>query len=344
MKILMPYIDVSGCKITDPKVGGGTEAFSRLIYQNFDVEVVDIPWNTSLQENKQYVQRITQIAHDTKCDLVLSNNIKSPCLYGIRDIGIPIMHITHTNYGLLTANELLAKMETLGHSIYGVSQFNMDYMHKKSDRLRIPRVNYSGTVRPAYARYDLEVETNPESKVVSVGRANSYKAPFSIHRFFGKSKYVPTVITSVGVDNNSVKYYERNKELPHLLNLSHDQVMEHMRTATASVITCAIETYGIAALESLSVGTPILIKTHEHLTHASTEIPASPDHFRTFYKEDPVPLIEQLAKTDRLAIKQETLEKHSKENWVRDMSRAFEQTVDKYKKTGTTSGSLEDFF
>jgi hypothetical protein len=40
-----------------------------------------------------------------------------------------------------------------------------------------------------------------------------------------------------------------------------------------------------------------------------------------------------------------TQEKHSKKNWVNNLSNAFDTTVEKYKKTGQkVNSSLEEFF
>lgn len=343
MKILMPYIDVTGGKIDDPRVRGGTEAFSRLVYDNFDVVVVDIPWNTTPKENKAFVNQIRTIAHDEGCDLILSNSLKSPCMYGIRNIGKPIMHITHTNYGILTSNEILGSVEALGHSIFGVSQFNVDFMQRKAKRLGTPEINYSGIVEPSYAKHDMEVIESPESKVVAVGRANSYKAPFCIHKIFGQSVYSPTVITSIGDDKDSKEYYARNQHLPHLLGIPHTEVIDQLRTASASVITCPVETFGIAALESLSLGTPILIRANHTGKHASMEIAANANHYRVV-GDDPIKAIEDLLKIDRKEIKEATHDKHTKERWKEKMQAAFESTVDKYRKHSTSTSALDEFF
>jgi glycosyltransferase involved in cell wall biosynthesis len=349
MKVLMPYIDIGGGGISDPKINGGTELFSRLVNNNFDVEVVNIPWTTTRNENPKYVNTIRAIAEDKKCDIILSNNIKSVCLKLIQDIGIPIMHITHTNYGLMKAPELLRNFTNFGHSIYGVSDSNIAYMSRLSKRLHEPEVEYSGTIAPAYCSYDLEVNKTPTNNIVTVGRSNSYKGPFTLIDKIRGGKYNPIVITSRGVDEDSVEYYDKNKQKPHILDLNHNEVMNHLQNASASMITCTKETFGIAALESLSVGTPVLIKCDKSGTHASAEIAADSSHYCLFpatEKSDTIlTYVDKLVKVDRNEIKQMTQEKHSKKNWVNNLSNAFDTTVEKYKKTGQkVNSSLEEFF
>lgn len=343
MKILLPYVDVAGNDITSGVISGGTELFSRLVYQNFDVEVFPIPWNTDNEQNKRIISKMRGVIEDKKIDLILSNNIKSVCCYAIRDIGVPILHITHTNYGLINSNITLNRMIAAGHSIYGVSQNNIDWLNEKSVRLGEPGIEFSGIIKPAYCLTDLTVNTVPYKQVVTVGRSNTYKAPFFIHGRFGDYKTV--VITSKGVDHDSVDYYESNKHKPHLLDLPHAEVMQQLRNSTASVITCTKETFGITALESLSVGTPVLIRKLTTADHASTEIPASPDHYRAFDKTDDLQkLLFELEKADRIEIKQMTQAKHSRENWVRTLSNAFDKTIEFYKKTRAPTSDLAEFF
>lgn len=347
MKILMPYVDISGGDISNKKISGGTELFSRLICDNFDVVVFPIPWTTDNKQNKQYQNSLIKTFYDEKCDLVLSNNFKSVCFYALRDLGIPIMHITHTNYGLANSNQIIAAVESHGHSIFGVSQFNIDYHQNKSKRLSIPELNYSGFLRPAYCSYDLPVETNPTDNVITIGRANTYKAPFIIYKALKESKYKPLVITSLGVDHDSVTYYERHKDKHHLIDLPHDQVIDHLRKSACSIITCTNETFGITALESLSVGTPVLIRTNDKGRHASEEIAATESHYRCFKTDADRAEIEQkldeLVKLDRTEIKEMTQEKHSKQKWVSEFSRAFDMTIEKYKKHKSKS-DLNQFF
>lgn len=346
MKILMPYVDVAGNDISNKKVSGGTELFSRLIKANFDVVLVDIPWTTDRKQNEHYRNLIKQEYLRNNCDVVLSNNFKSVCFYAIRDLGFPIMHITHTNYGLAKANHIINDVESCGHSIFGVSQYNIDYHQNKSRRLGIPEINYSGFLAPAYCSYDLPIDNNPTNNVVTVGRANTYKAPFSICKKLTGTKYNPTVITGVGVDEDSIEYYEKNKHQPHYTGLDHSDVMQHLRSAVCSVITCTKETFGIAALESLSVGTPVLIRTSETGEHASTEIAASCNHYVTYdvnsKTDEMLEKIDQLSKSDRAEIKQMTQEKHSQIKWVRSYSNAFDMTIEKYKKH--SKAGLDQFF
>lgn len=102
MKVLIPYVDVGNGSISANTVSGGTELFSRLIAQNFDTTVISIPWETTVADNRKYRIQIRNLIEEHKIDLILSNNIKAICFYALRKLGVPIMHMTHTNYGLFT--------------------------------------------------------------------------------------------------------------------------------------------------------------------------------------------------------------------------------------------------
>lgn len=345
MKILMPYVDVGNGSITEKTVSGGTELFSRLIAQNFDTVVVNIPWETTVADNKKLRIQIRNLIEEHKIDLILSSNIKAICFYALRKMGIPIMHLTHTNYGLFTANETLAKMIGLGHSVFAVSQFNKNYFDERSQRMKQPIVEFSGILNPAYCQYDLPVNTNPQKKIITVSRSNSYKTPFIVHNMVKKTGYDAEIITSVGVDKDSIEYYERNKHLPHLLKVPHGEVMERVADSTALVMTCHKETFGITALEALSVGTPLIVRTDITGTHASAEIAADESHRVLIRKNTETgDAINALSKVDRLSIKEMTHEKHSKDKWVANYQNAFDSTVEKYKKEGCDNSFSKNFF
>jgi glycosyltransferase involved in cell wall biosynthesis len=337
MKVLMPYVDIGNGSITEKSVSGGTELFSRLIAQNFDIVTIDIPWNTTPADNKKYVIKMRNLIEEHKIDLLLSNNIKAVCCYGIRNIGIPIMHITHTNYGLFTANETLAKMVELGHSVFAVSQYNKIYFDNRAERLEQPKVNFAGIVNPAYCQHDIPVNTNPDKRIITVGRSNSYKHPFVLHKMVKNTGYDAEVITSVGVDNDSVQYYEKNKHLSHKLKLPHEQVIQRITDSAALVITCMNETFGITALEALSVGTPVIIRSDVTGTHASAEIAASQTHRVLIRKSNETKnAMDMLSKVDRNEIKQLTQLKHSKKQWITNYQNAFDKTIEVYKKINTS--------
>lgn len=332
----MPYVDIGNGSIDSKVVSGGTELFSRLITQQFDVTTVDIPWTTTVQDNKKYFNQIRNLVEEHKIDLILSNNIKAICFYALRKLNTPILHITHTNYGLFTANETLAKMIEMGHSVYAVSQHNKTYFDSRATRMGQPVVNFSGILNPAYCQYDIPVNTTPKKKLITVGRSNSYKHPFVVHNMVQDTEYSAEIITSVGVDEDSIEYYERNKHLPHISKLPHNQVIEYIADSTALVMTCTKETFGITALEALSVGTPLIIRTDVSGTHASAEIAVDESHRVLIQKPaETQAAIDKLISVDRFSIKQMTQEKYSKNKWVTAYQNAFDRTVEQYKNNSS---------
>lgn len=344
MKILIPYVDVGNGSVTDPTISGGTELFSRLIVNNFDTVVFNIPWNTTVADNRRYFIQMRNLVEEHKIDLILSNNIKAICFYALRKLNIPILHLTHTNYGLFTANETLAKMIGLGHSVYAVSEYNKKYFDDRAVRMKQPTVEFSGILNPAYSQYDIPVNITPQKKLITVGRSNSYKHPFVVHNMVKDTGYGAEIITSVGVDHDSIDYYNRCKHLPHLLKLPHTEVINRIADSTALVMTCMKETFGITALEALSVGTPLIIRSDVDGNHASAEIAADTSHRVLIRKNSETKdAIDMVSGVDRVAIKQMTHEKHNKKAWVNKYQNAFDKTVDNYKKTNGTNYRKEFF-
>lgn len=345
MKVLMPYVDIRNGAITEKTVSGGTELFSRLINNNFDTVVFNVPWKTTPKENKKYITQIQNLIEEHKIDLILSNNIKAVCFYALRKIDIPILHITHTNYGLFTANETLAKMIGVGHSVFAVSQYNKSYFDDRAIRLNQPKVDFAGILAPAYCQYDMPVNTNPAKSLITIGRSNSYKHPFVLHKMVKDTGYTADVITSIGVDDDSVSYYEKNKHLPHQLQLPHEQVISRLANSSVSVITCMNETFGITALESLSVGTPVIIRAGITGTHASAEIAADSSHRVLIRKNNETKkAIDSLIKIDRNVIKQMTQDKYNKTQWVIDYQNAFDKTIENYKRSSCGNTHIKQFF
>jgi glycosyltransferase involved in cell wall biosynthesis len=97
-------------------------------------------------------------------------------------------------------------------------------------------------------------------------------------------------------------------------------------------MTCLNETFGITALEALSVGTPLIIRADVDGTHASAEIAVDESHRVLIRKNSETKqAIDQLDRVDRVAIKQMTHERYNRTVWVNQFTNAFDRTIEQYK-------------
>ena len=100
MKILLPYKEPYNKKIADPIVTGGAEQFCKSIYDNFDVEVYQIPfkadstWN--IRKKREESRNIIKKARQMGADVIVNN--WTHAIYNGSEISkseIPIMNIVH---------------------------------------------------------------------------------------------------------------------------------------------------------------------------------------------------------------------------------------------------------
>ena len=88
MKILLPFLDPYGRRITDSQVSGGTERFCKLINDNFDVEVLQYEFETEYdyykktgadkvairrEITKKMQQEILNKAEECNADIIINN-------------------------------------------------------------------------------------------------------------------------------------------------------------------------------------------------------------------------------------------------------------------------------
>jgi glycosyltransferase involved in cell wall biosynthesis len=175
-----------------------------------------------------------------------------------------------------------------------------------------------------------------------------------LHRLAKGSDLKSLVLTSnFVVSEKNTKYAEENlhwQPPQHtLINLNHGEVMNHLSKSSVYLSTCPRETWGITALEAFAHGVPVILirNSTNNYKHASEDIAPSSDYFEilttTKNQKDFLEAVDKLKGIDRIALSQETKEKHSKERWVKTLHDLIDKTIENKKKLDRTRFSFEDF-
>jgi hypothetical protein len=319
MRIVVPYRDVDGRSIRDPIVSGGIEKFIRNLSELPGVEVFE----TGLNYQETMREGFPEFAEGA--DLIVSCYPRACFNLALSDlVTAPIMWICNHTAGVApdwmeAAGRMRIHVDR-GNSLWMISE----YQRRLWSRLSGLDLPVEGVVAIDYARPRIPVA--PTYDAVTIGRCDPLKDPFLLHRV-GRDHLTTTVITNRArteycEENSSWRWPQRT-----LWDLHHDEVVNELAHASAYLSTWSGETFGIAALEALASGVP-LVMVGEDFDHASFHLMASPFHGMVISRSDDiVAAMRTFRLSNRRQIAERTLEKHSREKWVRQMTDALERAA-----------------
>lgn len=342
----MPFLMNDENDLDSNKVSGGLERFSQLIYQNADAEVLPFYYNRIDQKRRDVTTRLHAFIDYHKPDLVISNQDSATITTNLQKLTqTPILWISHTAAGgIFKINQLDMMKEFVenGNTLAMVSQWQYDGMNKLSKRVKErPLELNGGLINSAFCSGNEKVTTELDYDCVTIGRIDKEKDPFLVHKLSGKSNLKSLVLTSAYKLNDAQQaYYDKNQHWsdPKVTkyNLPYVDVMDHLSRSGVYLSTCARETWGITALEAFSRGVPVILfklASNDH-RHASEDIAPGPTYYRaieakkeTLFKA----AVDDLLKIDRVALSQETKEKHSKENWLQTLHNMIDRAIETKK-------------
>ena len=340
MKILLPFQDPYNKSLTDPVVSGGTEQFCRSIEENFDTEVLTIPFEQiqwPSQKAKNGISRIIiHAAVGWKADIIICNFAQA--VYNNQTIiesPIPIMFVEHCVYPIPNVIYRWNQAINKGHSMFFVSKWQEKKYREMAKRTGQPVLSIAGHINPSYCKVKPKL-VEQEYDCGTIGRCDNGKAPFKLKHMTKGKDIKSLVITSQTQVQSDIKYYERNKDWEDTVwDLPYKEVMKNISKCKTYFSTWDKETWGITAMEALSCGIPVILNSDKDGDHASEIIPADASHYIKIPKDDKDALLDAIKSfkdIDRKEIQEMTWEKHSLENWKKEFSNKIDRTIENHKK------------
>ena len=343
MKILLPYQDPYERPLTHSVVSGGTEMFCKLIYDNFDVEVLQFIDRDTLEKKGMYSRKhieqqqkkIIKKAEQCNADIIINNFAWSGfCGSTVSKSHIPIMNIEHCFYPFLSIISRWNNLLKNGHSQFFVSNFQEKYYSKMAKRDGHEPLPFD-LISPAYCKTKPKI-LDIEYDCGTIGRCDKEKNPFKLKHMTKDDNLKTLVITSKSSHEKNSKYYETNKNWDNVIwDKPHDEVIKNISSCRTFFSTWNKETWGITSMEALSCGLPIILNCDKDGDHASEIIPASPNHFKKIPNNDKQSLIDAIKSfknIDRKEIQEMTWEKHNQEKWKNIFMNAIDKTIDTFHK------------
>jgi len=353
MKILLLYRDSCDRDITSSVVSGGGEQFCKLIYDNFDVEIYQVPSKAedrwSISEKYEVQEKIVKRAKDIGAKIIISN-FPSAIYNGkiIVKSKIPVMIVMHNRFKMRSIFSRLNKANESGHSVFLVSEHQKKYYQEFSDRehARWPddksnlMFDVAGYIRPSFCIGEKpNIKDKFDYDCGTIGRCDNQKKPFLLRELVGDDCKT-LVMTSPAQEEGQSGYYNRMKKLYKKdknvsWNDTHENLMKKLSTCKTYFSTWDKETWGITSMEALSCGIPIILNSDKDGDHASEIIPADKSHYIKIPRDDKdalVKAIKSFKDIDRKEIQEMTWEKHNLKNWKKEFSNAIDETIDKFQK------------
>jgi glycosyltransferase involved in cell wall biosynthesis len=355
MKILLPFNTKNGVTLEDNVVTGGIEMFSRLMKENID-GVKAVYFNDDDRRSRTVTKKIIEAVHQEQPDVIVSSYDYASTTIRLSEAfpTIPVLWICHMGAGpfsKIKETESMNKfMENHFNTVFHVSHHQYNALNMQCQRFNKFSLNpVHGYIQPAFSKGNEEVSEEIEYEAITIGRSEKIKDPFWLHRKF---KNKTSVNAAVCTDNNpkEKEYNDRNILLeqtkPTFRALPHEENMKKLARSGLHVSTCNLETWGITVLEALARGVPAVFPTDGTGRHASEEIPASTDHYKLIKKSikaddliDVIKYFNKFSHEKRIEISEMTKEKHSAENWISNVTRMLDMTVENKKQI-----AKKDFF
>ena len=328
-------------------LSGGIERFTDLIYENNkDISLCEIFIDDREAGNSSHI--IEKEIISKKADMLLLNELNHFYVNVIK-YNIPTIFIVHEgltrSLSILRLSEVIKIAEKQNAHIYFVSRNQYNYLKNNIKRVSNYEMSVNsvkGFVAPAFCD-NFSFYEKRDNNIITVGRNGPDKDPFYIHKKCSNIDYDSLVLTNVPTYKTpyNANYVKKNThwsgKQQTVYSLPHNQILDRIARSKVYVSTCTMESWGITALEALGSGVPLLIVTDNTGVHSSEEIAADKSHYIKIKKncsdlefKEAVDYLSDFSTEKRREIYDMTNEKHSFENWKKNIQAMIElRKIDK---------------
>ena len=362
MRILLPVkIDNEG-DFFSSIVPGGIEKFSKELYNLFPDVFIPIEITKEIRSHQASEKVFKKAIEKYVPDAVLSNEVDTSFTKFFQKHNIPLMMIIHRPLSrdpILMG--LIAKFQELQKNdvhVYFVSENQYRFHKEMFKRIAGLELNeIKGYINPSYVDKDFKVKSEHQYDCCTIGRNDFIKDPFWVHRKAKDTGLSSLVITgSLRFKQEAQKeYYEKNLNWQNpqytVRDLPYVDVIDKMSSSKVFVATCYFESWGIAAMEALSCGLPLLIVTDIRGNHSSIGIASNSSEYLKIRKnanskefKEKILKLSEISYEQRLEIAENAKNKHSKENFKKQIEEMIDRRMTQKENRIITLPSLERFF
>ena len=244
------------------------------------------------------------------------------------------MFVNHGCSGLLSTLTSMISLHNNHHSVYMVGKCQHDFYKRMAKRVNEEnRFSVEGYINSGCVEGKKPKLLPAEYDVCTIGRCVPIdKRPFALKEWLKDWDYNSLVMTNTPTEEENIKYMNKNLHWDGVLwDSKHVDVMSNLSKSKYYFSTMNVETFGITALEALSHGVPIILRSNNG-THASTDLCADKSYYNTVKTNIELKdILDSPYNFDRKEIQDSTWEKHSYQNWKKSFSNAIDKTVEKFK-------------
>lgn len=332
--------------LDSPKVSGGLERFTQLIYQNANAKVIPFYYTRDEIKKKEVTSKLLALIEYHDPDILISNQDHKSITTNIQKlVNLPILWISHVAAGSvfkIRHIDIMNEFMNDGGVLAMVSRGQYEGLNKLSKRTKNKELILNGNlINPSFCFGNEEVSSDIQYDCTTIGRIDLEKNPFLLHKLAKSSDLKTLVISSVyNPSQIQEEYLNKNSHWKYpkitLFNLKYEDVMRNLSQSGTYLSTCARETWGITALESFARGVPVILfrVSANNYRHASEDIAPDLNFYEALSSKDEksfVQAVEKLSKVDRVELSQKTKEKHSKDKWIQSLDNLIDKTIEIHK-------------
>jgi glycosyltransferase involved in cell wall biosynthesis len=322
VRIVVPYRDVLGRSIDSNVTSGGIERFIRHLRDELDdVRVVDV--SELYYPDPTAMRKLVEEACEN-ADLLICNYPNRHLNYELSG-KLPILWINHHTAGLHPlSNEIACHMSIHvkeGNRLWMVSKKQARDWIEFGKNLGF-KITCHGIIQPSMVHEVRDHSGEFRWDAVTVGRCDEIKNPFLLHEVAERARMRSLVMCGYMANEYCTENQDWMGYQTTGWNYSDAKLSAELSRCGVFLVTWPEETFGIAALEALAHGLPLVLYAPSG-SHACEElIPGSPWIFSARSKDEIAPALRRMMEItprERILLASTARAMHSANAWRRKL-------------------------